>query len=81
MGMLLKAKSKKEARAFARASLVWFVFINIIIGCHARCDKSIRLCSKQREIYAAIAAMLQKMRMVGEIVVFAMFEDKDALCG
>ena len=25
--------------------------------------------------------MLQKMRMVGEIVVFAMFEDKDALWG
>ena len=39
------------------------------------------LCFKQREVYAARAAMLQKMRMVGEIVVFAMFEDKDALCG
>ena len=44
-------------------------------------DKSIRLCSEQREIYAAIAAMLQEMRMIGEIVVFAVFKDKDTLWG
>ena len=38
-------------------------------------DKSIRLCSEQREIHAAIAAMLQEMRMIGEIVVFAVFKN------
>ena len=32
MGMLLKAKSKKEARAFARASLVWFARVTMFFS-------------------------------------------------
>ena len=37
--------------------------------------------TEQREIYAAIAAMLQEMGMIGEIVVFAVFKNKDSLWG
>ena len=34
--------------------------------------------SKQREVDASIAAMLQESRMLGEVVVLSMLEDKDA---
>jgi hypothetical protein len=35
--------------------------------------------SEQREVHAAIAAVLHKVWMAGEVVVFAVFKDKQSV--
>lgn len=41
--------------------------------------ESLRLGAEEREIDAAVLAVLQKVGMLGEIVVLAVFEDKEAV--
>ena len=46
----------------------------------AAVDMSLWSLSEEGEIDTAIAAVLHEMRMLGEIVVFAVFKDEDAVC-